>query len=399
MKERKWMIVLVAMFLFLSCEVLVLHMTEQVHIELEDDYVVLEYGENYEDDATANIWNKIDVTKWMYTNSEIDTCKLGKQKIFYSCFGARAIRTVEVVDTQSPSIRLLGEEHYELEDFTSYVEPGYWAIDTADGDITENVVVVIIESEDEHEYNYILNYAVTDKSGNKSEARRLVTVSKPEEIKEETTGIVYLTFDDGPSELTPDYLDVLKRYGVNATFFVIGFSEEDKWKIPIMQRALEEGNQIALHGKSHEYSMIYQSKESAVNNFAEENRLLKEFLNLDVKVIRFPGGASNTVSRNYCTGVMSMATEELVKSGYSYFDWNVDSNDAGGDVQNSQKIYQNVIDGIQPGRENVVLMHDCGGHSATLEALSQIIEKLQEEGYEFKTITSDTTPVRHAINN
>lgn len=230
------------------------------------------------------------------------------------------------------------------------------------------------------------------------ETTPVTTTADPVDEKKHE-GVVYLTFDDGPSKLTSECLDILKEYGVNATFFVIGFTDSDSWKFDIMQRALDEGNVIALHGHSHEYADIYKSLEAATGNFYTENQQIKDALGIDTKIIRFPGGSSNTVSRNYCKNVMTDAAKELTDNGYNYFDWNVSSGDAGSAVKSSEDIYQNVINGVSRSRVNVVLMHDGNGHQATIDALPRILEWLIDNGYEFGVITDDTPNVRHKINN
>lgn len=220
-------------------------------------------------------------------------------------------------------------------------------------------------------------------------------VTPPEKPNGDYTGIVYLTFDDGPSRLTPQVLDILKEYGAKATFFVVG----SKGNYDLMRRALEEGHQIAMHGNSHEYADIYKSVEAATENFFAENRKLKEELGIDVKIIRFPGGSSNTVSKKYCKNVMTDAARILTENGYNYFDWDVSSGDAGKDSKSSNDIYKNVINGVKPSKTNVVLMHDGNGHEATVEALPRILETLIAAGYRFEPITDSTPHVRHTIAN
>lgn len=213
------------------------------------------------------------------------------------------------------------------------------------------------------------------------------------------TGIVYLTFDDGPSKLTPEVLDILKEYDAKATFFVVGVAEGNEWKYDLMRRAIEEGHQIAMHGNSHEYEDIYKSVETATDNFFKENRKLQEELGIDVKIMRFPGGSSNTVSKKYCKNVMTDAAKILLEHGYSYFDWDVSSGDAGEYRTSSDGIYKKVISGVKPSKANVVLMHDGNGHQATVDALPKILKWLKDAGYKFEVITESTPPVRHSIAN
>ena len=96
---------------------------------------------------------------------------------------------------------------------------------------------------------------------------------------------------------------------------------------------------------------------------------------------------------------MSYLTVEVVNRGYNYFDWNVDSNDAGSDINNSSNIYYNVINNVSHNRANVVLMHDSANHRATVNALSDIIRYGKNNGYTFKAIDDSTPIIRHRVNN
>lgn len=76
--------------------------------------------------------------------------------------------------------------------------------------------------------------------------------------------VAYLTFDDGPSLVTPKILDILKKQEVKATFFVIGKNVEEHPEI--VKRAYEDGHYIANHTYSHKNSLLYKSSQ----NFAKE---------------------------------------------------------------------------------------------------------------------------------
>ena len=221
---------------------------------------------------------------------------------------------------------------------------------------------------------------------------------KEQEKQEEAnaTGIIYLTFDDGPtSSSTPVILDILKKRGIKATFFVLHYSDENEQYI---KREKEEGHTIALHGYTHTYSEIYQSSDACMENFRRIGEQVYNTTGLKTKIIRFPGGSSNTISRRYCRGVMTELVERVTNDGYRYFDWNVDSDDAGR-AKNSQDIYNNVTSGIKPERENVVLMHDFAENHKTIDALDDIITWGIEQGYVFRPITEETPMVTHGVNN
>ncbi len=219
----------------------------------------------------------------------------------------------------------------------------------------------------------------------------------PEEIPK-STGTIYLTFDDGPSlKITPQILDILKENNIKATFFIVDYqvgSEREQLVI----RAFNEGHTIGLHGSSHTYSKIYSSLEALIENFETLQEKVYNSTGYHSNIIRFPGGSSNTVSKHYCEGIMTEAVEYFSSNDFVYFDWNVDSQDAGG-TTTAGGVFENVTSSIIPGRNNIVLMHDTGSKSHTLEALQSIIDWAIAEGYEFKAITEETPQVTHRIAN
>ena len=63
---------------------------------------------------------------------------------------------------------------------------------------------------------------------------------------------------------------------------------------------------------------------------------------------------------------MTEAVNYFSTSEFVYFDWNVDSQDAGG-AKTSEEVYMNVISGLRPDRYNIVLMHDSTGNQKTVD--------------------------------
>ena len=216
------------------------------------------------------------------------------------------------------------------------------------------------------------------------------------EESQDYVGTICLTFDDGPStEITNQILDILQEKNVKATFFILNYDEET---LSIINREIEGGHTVALHGYSHDYATVYSSLEAIQNNFLALQEKLYADTGYYSNFIRFPGGSSNTVSKKYCEGIMTEATQSLTKMGFSYFDWNVDSQDAGG-AKSAEEIYNNVTSTLVEGRTNVVLMHDASNKIFTVEALSSIIDYGIEHGFEFKPITQETKVVQHNVNN
>ena len=211
-------------------------------------------------------------------------------------------------------------------------------------------------------------------------------------------GTIYLTFDDGPSaEITPYILDILQAKGIHATFFIVGYKPGDV-REELVQRIVDEDHSLGLHGESHTYSKIYTSIEALESNFIILQDKIYESTGLRPIIIRFPGGSSNTVSKSYCKGIMTEASTYFTEKGFVYFDWNVDSQDAG-NAKTATEVFENVTSGLQPGRRNIVLMHDSSSKIYTLEALEAIIDYGLENGYEFKVITSETESMSHTIAN
>ena len=206
---------------------------------------------------------------------------------------------------------------------------------------------------------------------------------------------IYLTFDDGPTYLTETILNTLKDENVPATFFVIG-TNIDKYK-DIVKRAYSEGHTIAIHTYTHKYNEIYASDENYWNDLNKINNKIYDITGHHSHIVRLPGGSSNNVSKHYNKGIMTRITENLIKNNYYYFDWNIDSSDASGNIPKEQ-IYDNTIKMLHY-KSNIILMHDAATKKTTTEALPNIIKYAKANGYTFSRITKDTEPIRHSVNN
>ena len=208
------------------------------------------------------------------------------------------------------------------------------------------------------------------------------------------TKVCYLTFDDGPSSRTKEILDILKKYNVKATFFVINSPESY-----LMKRIHEEGHAIGLHAYSHNYAQIYKSTDAYFKDLNAISDKVYSLTGVRSPIMRFPGGGSNAVSKQYSKGIMTKLTAEVTKKGYAYFDWNVDSDDAGSSHSSYTRIVNNVINGSKGKNSICVLMHDASSKTSTVQALPYIIEGLSERGYRFEVLTNKTSGFHHSVNN
>lgn len=196
---------------------------------------------------------------------------------------------------------------------------------------------------------------------------------------------VYLTFDDGPSERTLEILDILDQYNIKATFFVL--CNEDNKSADILKKVAEKGHSIGVHSASHSYTKIYKSVDSFLSDFEICHNYIQEVTGQNVGIFRFPGGSVNSYNKKICKEL----TDEMLRRGYLYFDWNVSSEDAvkGYTVDS---IYKNVINGCKNKNSCVVLMHDSKNKKETVEALKSIIPALIEQGYVFDVLDEDVEP-------
>ena len=296
------------------------------------------------------------------------------------------IRKIKYQDKEKPEITLNGEDYLTVYLNEDYQEPGYSVSDNCDKKIKEKVKIKSSINTKKPGL-YKIEYQVRDSSKNKDSKVRYVSVSKPLQ-----KGAIYLTFDDGPRlETTSAILDILKEEGVKATFFVT-----NKGPDSLIQREYAEGHTIALHTASHDYSYLYSSVENYFKDLESVGNRVKRLTGMDTKIIRFPGGSSNTVSRKYKEGIMSILTKEVLKRGYKYFDWNINSGDAGVTTNPLEEVSL-VTSKLSKEKENVVLMHDIKTH--TKEALRDIIRYGKENGYTFLPLTMDDDILTQKVNN
>ena len=352
-------------------------------ISVENKNAEVEVGTEFKANPKVTYFG-IDISKYVKTTGNVNTSKVGEYNINYKWGIKSKTTTISVVDKTAPVIHLQGAKTVYAKDSRNLegAEKGVTVTDNYDKDIKVSRRDTNKISDTEYEFVY----TAIDSSGNMSIAKRKIVIA---------TGVICLTFDDGPSSVTPEVLDVLKENNIKATFFILDYSEQSK---SMIQRIIDEGHTLAIHGMSHDYSKIYASAEATLENFTSLQKKIKKDFNYDVKYVRFPGGASNTISRNYCEGVMTEAVKKVQEESLEYYDWNVDVDDAGS-ARTPSEIYNNFVDGILPGVENIVLMHDGEGHMPTAKALQEIINYAKENGYVFPAISENTPPARHSVNN
>jgi len=179
-------------------------------------------------------------------------------------------------------------------------------------------------------------------------------------------------------------LKILKKYNAKATFFVTGCHQEYNQYII---EAYKQGHTIGLHSYLHEYQDIYSSKDAYFKDLKKIKQMVKQLIGIQVHYIRFPGGSSNRISKNYCHGIMSQLTREVIKQGYQYYDWNGDTTDASGNHIPTATIIKQAT---SETHQNIVLLaHDTDAKDTTVAALPSIIQYYKEKGNSKKIVSPD----------
>jgi peptidoglycan-N-acetylglucosamine deacetylase len=176
--------------------------------------------------------------------------------------------------------------------------------------------------------------------------------------------VVALTFDDGPSDYTDDFLEVLREKDVRGTFFEVG--QVMPGREEVMQEILAQGSELADHTMDHVELPGYSQIAGAAAR-------IRAYTHFQPCLFRPPGGAVN--------GEVVATAGSL---GMRTVNWDVDPRDWS--LPGTGAIYANIVGHVRPG--SIVLMHDGGGpRSETLAALPQIIDTLRGRGYRFATVT------------
>lgn len=204
--------------------------------------------------------------------------------------------------------------------------------------------------------------------------------------------VIYLTFDDGPGPYTERLLDTLKAEGVQATFFVTGkvaaYPE-------LLRRMAEDGHSIGLHSYCHEYNIIYASEDAFFRDIEKLESLIFEETGLHPKLLRFPGGSSNSVSC-FNPGIMTRLCASVTERGYRYVDWHVDSRDSVG-CRTTEGVLRNIREGAEQWGDCIVLQHDI--YSYSVDAVESMIRWGKERGYRFAPLSENGPCARHSIYN
>lgn len=209
------------------------------------------------------------------------------------------------------------------------------------------------------------SYQVTRKNLEETQAVEVTVTEKTQEVLENNleNPRVALTFDDGPGSYTRQLLEMLKRKGVSASFFLLG--ENIQGYQEMVGRMEKEGHLIGNHSFSHK-ELNKLSGEEVKRELEAANRKIREITGKDPVYMRPPFGAWEKTAEKDIPMIPVM--------------WNVDSLDW--KLRNTQAVVELVMEQVKDG--DIILMHD--GYDTSVEAASIIIDRLKEQGYDFVTV-------------
>ena len=195
---------------------------------------------------------------------------------------------------------------------------------------------------------------------------------------EEGDKVIYLTFDDGPTGITPQVLDVLKEQKVPATFFVLGSQAEKNPEL--IKRIAQEGHAIANHSYSHKFDTLYSDADAFISEVNKTRDIIVDLVGESkyAGVFRFPGGAFRDERADF--------KEKLLQNDIPYVNWNCITGDSETKNPVSSDLYNKAIRTANDvDRDSLVLlMHDT--KQASADALPAIIKYFKDEGYRFDVI-------------
>lgn len=196
--------------------------------------------------------------------------------------------------------------------------------------------------------------------------------------------VVYLTFNNGPFPMTESYLDLLKKHDVKATFFV--FCGDDDTSLERLKRIANEGHTLAPYTRSQECNKLYPSAEDFLHDFKRISDLIFEASGEKPDILRFPGGSVSVYNKT----VRQQIIEEMLRRGYTYYDWNIVITDEDG-RQGAELSEEILLSELEKKQHKVIFMDD--GSVDTLEVLEPLIIKLKKQGYIFERLTNKVEPV------
>lgn len=283
-------------------------------------------------------------------------------------------------------MQLVGPEELEWICGRPYEEPGAIAWEKSgedrSGEIRVSGEVICWKTG-----SYTIDYSFTDEDGQQHSLQRVVNVI-PAELPEPvpTEKVIYLTFDDGPSPETPRLLDILDKYDVKASFFIVGTQEEQRGYIKEIH---DRGHTIGLHCYSHDIPGIYRGGEELYfEDFMKAQRVIYDATGSYAQISRFPGGSVTAWA--YLRDDYEAVEQRLRDMGVRSYDWNIQCENL--ETLSTMQCYYNFIYSVPGYDMSIPLQHDT--LVSSVNAVEDMIIWGLENGYEFRALDNTVPEVR-----
>lgn len=289
--------------------------------------------------------------------------------------------------SKSASVKKLNKKVNTLESNENELKNTITGKDASINDLKEQLSFFETPEEGSGSADTIIPADNVDNNVTEGDAHPNLYAASKSNLETSQNKVAYLTFDDGPSDLTPVVLDILDQYNAKATFFVIGTTNEEYQKY--YSEIINRGHTLALHSYTHNYQKIYASVDAFMDDYQQLYDLIYDKTGYVCSLMRYPGGSKNAYNKN----VRADLIPQMESRGFIFYDWNVSCGD-GSASATKESVYQKVMDEVSGYKRPVILMHDGAGHQATIDALPQVMQSLSEQGYSFAALTVDNTPVQ-----
>ncbi|MVO99740.1 polysaccharide deacetylase [Paenibacillus lutrae] len=213
---------------------------------------------------------------------------------------------------------------------------------------------------------------------------RITRADQP--YKTADTPTVYLTFDDGPSRYTPQVLEILRKEGISATFFVVG--EQVQAHPELAGQLVREGHAIGNHSFDHTYKNLYKDFNEFWEQVQQTDQAIERAAGIRTRLFRAPGGTAQNFDAFYFY--------YMNQAGFTVFDWDVDSNDSKRTGVPEAEIIRS-IKKAPLKKELNLLFHDGIGHEETVKALPEIIRYFKSKGYAFAKLDEQVKPAQFPV--
>lgn len=195
--------------------------------------------------------------------------------------------------------------------------------------------------------------------------------------------MVYITFDDGPSEYTDKILQVLENHKAKATFFMINGNMIRYPKQ--LKNIVNYGHTPGFHSVTHDIHKLYITPKHTVDEFNKCQQTLYNITGVNSSIMRLPYGSKPYMPTN--------SYKALVKSKYKIWDWNLDTED----WKSSPEQILSSVENYSRGKDEIVLlMHE---KDQTLNSLDKMLTYLESQGYVFMKIDEKDIPKNYWLNS